>query len=461
MFDKFKLTLSLLFAGLVFGHLNAQEEYITSDEDVAVSEASEPEVVDASLMVEDMIDEYLNHGKGKAIRNKVQRDGGWIGYSYAAVNTTPENPNWAKFRVLAYDKALVNVENEYLQMQNQNIKAAKIRQIYQNANAEVPDFKPEEMSDSSKVNRLLNKLFAVTEGKLDKALDELGVDKEQFAEAPEKQRHVMFGESLTKATIVESIGSLSGMIPIQTFEGFNERKEHVIGVVCIVTPKLKQFAYDVLHSRGYIEPTGKVGEDLYEKFSSEKSLLVDQFGVRKMIDKEGSPVLISFGQWANNHKTSNATLKTKYREVAKKQAAAQAKNQIAIFLAGKSMYQSESQVGELFEDAYNVSEDNYKEEDLTNTILDGLNETSQTKANVNMTGLVPLYTWTLKHPQYGHEIVGAIYKWSPKDEMAARKLKNWKPNSNPKPHVAPKPKEEIKGENGSKQGQDYMDLDDF
>lgn len=453
-----KLSCVLLLAGVFCWQANAQDTYVTNEEDVAVSEASEPEVPDASLMVEEMIEEYLNHGQGVAIRNKIKKEGGWIGSSYAIVNVGPDNPDWAKFRVMAYEKALNNIENEFLQTQSQSIKAEKVRSLFQNADSEVPDFKPEDMGNSSKVERLLNKLLAVAEGKLDKSLDELGVDKDEFKAAPETQRHVMLSESLTKSTIVESIGSLAGMMPIQTFEGFNDRKEHVIGVVCIVTPKLKQFAYDVLSTRGNIQPTGKKGEDLYEKFSGEKALLLDQFGIRKMVDQDGYPVLISFGQWSNSHKTSNQTLNAKYREVAKKQAAAQAKNQIAIFLAGKSMYQSESLVGESFEEAYDVSEDNYKEQDLTNKILDGLNESSRTKADVNMSGLVSLYTWTMVHPQDGHEVVGAIFMWSPATNKAARDLKDWKPNSSTAPSEQ---QDELEGENGVRQGQEYMDVDDF
>ncbi|MBN2069149.1 MAG: hypothetical protein JW739_05880 [Opitutales bacterium] len=455
-----KLLLGLALAGLGSSAVYASA-YRVDIEDEAVAEASVPEVVDPNLVVDKMITEYLNKGKGKEIRKQMKESNGWIGYATAEVSVSPENPDWAKFRRNAYDKAVADIEAQYIKMQYQSIKAENVKELFANAAGEVPDFSYEDAGDPSKFGQILDKLLAVTEGKLDKELDELGVDKEQFARAPESQRHVMLSESLVKSTMVESMGSISGLIPVQTFEGFNEQKEHVIGVVCVVSPKLKQFAYDVLHRRGQIAPTDRAGEDLYELFSADDALLIDQFGVRKMIDEDGYPVLISFGQWSNSSRSENQTLVRKYRMAAKKQAEAQALNQLAMFLNGKTMVQSQSDMGELFEEAYKVHPDNYKEQDMVNSIIDTFHEKSRDVSKVNVSGLVPLYSWTVKHPDYGHEIVGVIMMWSPKTEKAARESREWKPGRTPSSSGSVPAQEEQNGRNGSKTGEDYMDLDDF
>lgn len=431
-------------------------------EEEMISEASEPADEDPGQMVENMINEYLNDGHGKAIRKKISKEGGWIGYSTAEVSVGPENPNWAKHRVFAYEKALLDIENQYLTTQNQSIKAEKIKEFFKNVSDVVPDFKPEDMGEPGKVKVLLDKLLAVAEGKLDKILDQLGVDKEQFNRTPKAQRHTLLSQNLSKSTIVESIGSLAGLIPIQTFEGFNSQKEHVVGVIGVATPIIKQFAYGILHNRGQFKPTKEKGKDLYELFSKDDNLLIDQFGIRKMKDEDGYPVLISFGQWANSKTTGDKRLIRSYRKAAKGQAEASAKNQIALFLAGNSVYQSTADMGEQFEESYTVHHDNYKEQDLINAIMDGLRKKSISRAKVTMSGLVQLYSWITKHPQYGHEIVGVVMKWSPQDEKQARELREWKPERNKTTEkTASSRTNQLKGSSGKKTGEEYMDLNDF
>ncbi|MEA2039422.1 MAG: hypothetical protein U9N82_06275 [Thermodesulfobacteriota bacterium] len=454
---------NLVFAGEIADSSTNEGNPATAEvEEEMISEASEPVEEDPGKVVDNLLKEYLNDGRGKAIRDKISKEGGWIGYSTAEVSVGPENPNWAKNRVFAYEKALIDIENQYLLTQNQTIKAGKLRAFFKNASDVVPDFQPKDMGDPGKVGKLIDKLLAVAEGKLDKTLDELGIDKEQFNRTPKAQRHTLLSESLSKSTIVESIGSLAGLIPIQTFEGFNSQKEHVVGVICIATPNTKQFAYDILHSRGQLQPYKKKGKDLYDLFSKDDNLLIDQFGIRKMKDEDGYPVLISFGQWANSKNTGDKRLMRRYRKAAKKQAASSAKNQIALFLAGNSIFQSNADIGEQFKESYNVHHDNYKEQDMVNSIMDGIRETSKSGAKVTMSGLVQLYSWTTKHPQYGHEIVGVVMKWSPKDEKQARKLREWKPERNKTiKKTSSSPTKQLKGSSGTKKGQEYMDSDDF
>ncbi len=211
----------------------------------------------------------------------------------------------------------------------------------------------------------------------------------------------------------------------------------------------------------------KTGVDLYEKFSEDDIKLIDEFGVRKMKDEEGYPVLISFGQWSVSKKTDNAKLMRKYKKAAKKQAAMLAKNQVGVFLAGQSIYQSPSEVEEKFEEAYKVDQENYKAPDMVNDLLDAIAESSKSKAQAGLSGLTELYDWSVKYPkpegsafEYGQEIVGVIMMWNPRDEQEARKLKDWKPAKNgEKPPDEPKP--DSTGASGTKAGEKLMGTDDF
>lgn len=435
-----------------------EKQTTVGDEEKKVSEASEPTYQDPGFMVDNLINKYRNDGPGKAISDEVEKKGGWIGSSTAEVGAEngPENPQWAKYRVMAYEKALFKVENDYIKTRYRAIKAEKLSEFYKAASDEVPDFKPEDMDDPSKEKIILEKILAATEGKLDKVLDDLGVDKEQFNKTLPPQRYILLRESLSKSTFVKASGDLAGLIPIQTFEGFNSQKEHVIGVLCIVTPKTKQFSYDILHNRGQFTPSDKKGKDLYELLSKDDNKLINQFGIRKMTDKDGYPVLISFGQWANSKNTEDKKLNRRYRDAAQKQAEASAQNQIAIYLAGIGGFQSESEINETFEDAYNVNQDNFADPDMINKIMDGVIEKSKRNAQATITGLKTLYSWTIKHPLYGNEIVGVIMIWSPQDEKAIRELGEMKVGKIPS-----SPKKEIKGTSGTKTGEEYMDKNDF
>jgi hypothetical protein len=52
-------------------------------------------------------------------------------------------------------------------------------------------------------------------------------------------------------------------------------------------------------------------------------------------------------------------------------------------------------------------------------------------------------------------------KWSPKDEQAARELKEWKQVKNQAFKKKHQNQKQIQGTTGTKTGQEYMDLDDF
>ena len=426
-----------------------------------ISDASVPdEESDPGILVEDAMEEYLN-GPGRKLKKKADRKDIWLGQGTAEVNVGPENPNWAKHRVLAYEKALINAENSYIKFQNQGIKAEKMRRFFSDANLNVPDFKDEDVANKGKFGCLVDKLLAVEEGKLDKSLHELGIDKEQFKKKFKAQKHQQLVDSINKSTMVESIGSLAGLIPVQTFEGQTSKGEHAIVVIVVASPKVRQLAHDILTRRGQFEPSSsKKREPLYDLFSKDKKILIDQFGVRRIYDDEGYPCLVSFGQWSNSARTGNARVNRKFRAAAKKQAESQAKNAIAMFIAGNSMYSSNSDIGESFEKAVNVHPDNYKEDITVNEIMDVIKENAKSRAKVDISGLSNIYSWTLKHPQYGHEIVGVIVAWSPRDEQTARNLRDWKPDRDRTTQKKTQQKQ-YKGTTDVKQGKEYMDANDF
>jgi len=458
--------ISLVSFVFVFGSMGflsnaafGQTDSETNAEAVEISHASMPtrlSVEDTGVMLEEKVDEYFKTEYGKKLKNRERLGEIYIGWAQSQVIVKPENPNWAKFRVLAFQDAMTKAEDEYIIAKGIELKAEKIRDIYVDAGSEAPKFDNNDLNNEKKTVRIIDKLLSVTEGKLDKELEELDIDPEEFSSLPRTQRHKKLRRALHMTMVKRSIGSLAGVMPIQSFEAQNKAGDHTIGVIVVASDRLRQFADDIQTKRGEFE-NKKTPFELFNEITADKLALVDEFGVRKVVDEQGYEVLISYGQWANSSQSSDSAVRQEFRNAAKDQARNRADFAIALYLKGSSVFTDKSTVGEQLEQSLVVHEDNYVEEEKTKEITDVLRKYTRSKAHVkNVVGLEDLYEWTVKDLLYDQEIVGVVRIWSPTSEKKMRAQKDWKPKKDKKEK---KKKLETKTEiRGSKR---YMDADDF
>lgn len=441
--------------GLLSSAIASQE-----DVDVALSMGITQDGGDIHQLVENQIENYLKSQDISLLRNKEARGEIYLGYEIEEIPVGAENKDWAKHRVIAYERAFIEAQNRFISSQGIEIKNETVKWLYSNASGKVPEFKKTDLGIPQKYQQILSKIIAYGEGRLDQELEKLNISPSEFSIAPEVQRVTMLKDALEKTTFTKAIGEVAGLFPLKTFEGQNSKGNNSIGVVVIYSPKLKQFTYDILYSRGNIQPQNTTDKSLFERISNNKKTLYNDFGVRQVIDENGYPVLISFGQWANSTITRDDRLQRRYRKIAEKQARTIADNAIATFLAGTAVYNSESSVGNSIEQHFDVDSTGYIEEVILKDIIDDLREKSRSQASANVVGLRDLYKWTIKHPIYGHEIVGVVRMWSPLSERGARNLKNWKPhnaNELTKKNDKEKPTPETKVIGGN----DYMKPGDF
>lgn len=366
-----------------------------------------------------------NKVNGKTIEEQMRKTGGMVVQGVGIIGADATDPNFGKLRTLAYEKALNQARSTYLLSKKQDI-LAEIYSRLEGGNEDVPKYQHDLPKDQQE--EILRKALAVAGAKLDQELEELGVDKEKFSQASEAQRHVMMSEAVGRNAVLKSFGELSGLMPVQTFEGFRyvpelEKKVPCVGVICTVSPSSRQLAKDILSLRGDFPPSDKKGFALEPYYRSIEGKLPDMFGVRRMKDENGYPVLVAFGQWSNSKKTGNATLMLRYGDMAAKQADSWARTELALFLNSNYGFERPSEMGGEFEEAVNVFADDSVQEDNTQNVMDKISEKMQGKSFVKISGVRVLHTWSRPHPAYPNvKLYGTVVAWSPAYEQQARNL---------------------------------------
>jgi hypothetical protein len=252
-------------------------------------------------------------------------------------------------------------------------------------------------------------------------------------------------------------GELAGLVPVQTFEGNDGKGKYMIGVVAVVSQGMKDLAREILTAHGQIQPDPARAHDLTQLYADPAQLIRD-FGVRRIFDGAGLPVVVSFAQWGSGYVGSDSMAAEQFRQVAIEQAEAKADAQIAQFVGGSTTFTSNSDTGREIEKAAERLPDDYTKDDpITAKITDGILRTISSRASVQVTGITTLYTWSRKHPDTGQPIVGVIRMWSAAGEKAVRELRDEHQSPATPSAVADTPH----GAPSVQQGRDLMKASDF
>lgn len=422
-------------------------------EDAAlVDQASQPDAtVDPTELVEKAIADFYETSMGRQLKAKSERGALYLGEGIAQVEVPPSDPQWVKYRAMAYEQALVDAMSNYLLAMGQKLRTEETSKFFNDGSGHIPDWQESNL-ERSKLYQLLDKAVAVADATLDKKLESLGIDPQKFKSASPEQRHKLFEQALTIKTMRKAVSGLAGMLPVQTFEGRNKDGEHVIGVLIVVSDKMKQLADSIRRNGDRIQPDlSHPGKPIAQRLNAVRDQLVDQFGLRVWRDEQGYPVLVSFGQWGINNKGLNSRMAFHESRAAESQARALADKQIAMFIAGKGVFDSKQEVGQLVETVAKVTPDNFKSKETTQQIVDKVMQTLRARANVTLTGLSDALRWQQAYPSYPQQkIVGVVRTWNPRLSQKLRKLRD----GHPEPV-------KIHGTTGVRQSNMGMDINDF
>jgi hypothetical protein len=414
-----------LYGGLValmplLAHAQPAPPPATNDVVKAVAQASAPDTdIDVAENVQEQMEAYL---KSSGLQARAQRHELEILQGVSSVAVPATNPDWVQHRAVAYDDALLQAEGDYVKQQGLRITDETIRRFYQAAGQEPPPYDAGRAPGQEA--ELIRKLLAVANGKLDGELRNLGIDPQQFNEAPPPQRYVQFQNALKRRTVRDAFGELVGLMPVQTFEGHDGKGNYWIGVIAVVSPRLKELAQQVLSAHGNLPPDPSRAQDL-TIFYADKPALVRDFGVRQAFDAAGYPVLISFAQSASAYRGSDPAIADQYNQAAREQAEAKADGQLAQFLNGSMSFHAEDESGRAIDKEAERLSDNYEQDDAARkSVIAATLTILRNRAQVQVTGIQTLTRWQLKHPDTGQKIIGVVRMWSAAGEQATRALRD-------------------------------------
>ncbi|MEZ6852951.1 DUF6844 domain-containing protein [Halodesulfovibrio aestuarii] len=428
----------------------------------AVAEAAVPQVLDPRAELDELISIYNGKGKGALFLEK--QDQGQIFYtvSRARVKVSADHPDWANFRTMAFEEAYLKAQAEYMKFLGVSVRAAALQSIKEDPT--MPEFTREELGSTNKFEEILEKAVAVVGSKLDNMLSENGIDPEKFKALPREKKKELLRNTIEKRTVTTASAELSGMIPVQTFEANNSEGRHEVAVAVVASPKFKSWISSIIANKGDLRPNPrKVGGPSVRSIVGNKpAALFQQFGIRRIYNQDGYPVLVSYGQAGNAYTGTDYDERAEGREMAMRHADAQAYANFAFLFKSHGMFSQDAGRKEVEKTVGTVEQQAdgsiFSSKERSKEFISTLNQTINAKGCIkNLPGVRKLTSWTYKHPEYNQEIVGVIYTWSPQSSKLATDLK--KTVTAKKTAAAPHAKKQVSP--NAVMGQEMMDVDDF
>ena len=355
-----------------------------------------------------MVQDQMN-----AVCGKLRKKGRIFAQGSAPVAGKADQSDWVEARNLAFQRALVEAQIKTIQGFSNEITATISAEMF------MPDKAPGASSPEAEI-----RAASLTPESLDpQKLNEIGVDTAAFNQASPGQRQTMLTNSIKLTATSRAVGSLAGLSVLHSFEGSDGKGGFAIGVCTVTSQKLKDFATMILNAKGNVPPQKDRAMDLNKLIIARaatdegKKDLINQFGVIRLFDEDGSPALVSFYQAGLQGKS--AAVQSQMAEVAKRQATGYADAAIATFLAGSATFNSQQGVEEMVQTMVSDTDESQKIERSMS-----IQQKFAAQANVRLTGITDLAQWQGKHPLTGKDIVGVVRIWSANQEFTMRSLKD-------------------------------------
>ena len=210
-----------------------------------------------------------------------------------------DDKRWGKARSLAYTQAFIDATKQYVERTGQRIKNTSLRKYFeQDLDESELVYQPGETSDDY-LSRVLTKAAALGERKLDQALAESGMSPDEIERMTPPQKKTTFSDVLSRRVATEAFGSANGLIPVKTFEAYDDEGNSAVGVVAVASPRMRHLARQVAKGKPIRPDRDRARSPVADQVSalSDEDLL-SEFGPRVWWDEHGYPMIVAFGQWA-------------------------------------------------------------------------------------------------------------------------------------------------------------------
>lgn len=408
---------TLIACGLcTFGLSQAQQIPVSEEEKEDAAVHNFPVAAEiAGSNLEAQKDAYLRD-KGRSLG--FGDAGTYLGWSEALINTSPSSIDFAQKRITAFERAFSDAKAEYVRTRMQQTTVTISRKLFNDDRDGVLLAAGEEKADGGFV-RIVKKLQAVTEAKLDQILSDLGQDPEKISSLSVKQKRKLAEDSINKEVVTRSVQSLSGVIILKTFEDTN-----AVGVLIKQNSRYSDLAKAIASRNlvGYPSATDP-SQDIAAKLDAtfvRPEMYIPLHGVRIVTDESGNRALVSYGQWSPKVTRSDTQMKQGLAiQAARKIAYNQSLSYMIQFLNTTIAVEDTSKLADSnmineFTEAEMVTEEE------TSAVGAMIDQFIKESSSAKIEGATTVKRWTANHPDTGHLIVGNVLYWSPLTQEAVR-----------------------------------------
>lgn len=321
------------------------------------------------------------------------------------VNERAMSPNFVRSRTMAYEKAYQKAVASY-------VMDKFGREVLEQYNTYFSDnssnrLQPGTGDAKSALERIAEKTQQLTEAKLDKGLRAMGV----VPEGTLAQKRKLAEDSLIKNSVRDAVGSSAGLLPVQTFEGWNEGGQYALGVVIRGGAETEVIADCLRAKTRPVLARPEAGITVDEAMPSDEEL-VSQFGVRMFFDKDGVPALLSFAQWGSAYTGTDEDMAEDALDHAMVQAEALANEQLTMFINSTITVKESSEKGEIKATDVLFDANGVPTEQKTMEFIDRAMKSSVIRGTDTMIGRSTVAKKVVVHPANGHKLAICVRMWS-------------------------------------------------
>ncbi len=362
-----------------------------------------------------------------------------------AVGVNAKHPNFIKARAFAYEKAyqkalalyvmdkfgrqLADEESTYFSDDSSNRLAS-----------DAPDVK-------TTAERIVEKTLQLDEAKLDEALRKAGV----VPSGSVAKKRTLFKDAIVRKSMKVASGSGAGVLPVETSEGWGEDGQYYVGVVVRGGTETEMIADCLSRKMRPVMSRPEAGLDVKEAVVPDNEL-VSQFGVRFFFDKNGTPALLSYGQWGSSYTGTNAAQADRALEHAMTQAETIANEQMTFFINSTITLKEQSERSEDTTLDALFDENNVPKEVEVSEYIDRIAKSASRRGSDTMIGRSTVKRKVVTHPETGHKVAVCVRMWSFGQYEAMKRIIE-KPR--PQQPAAVAPTATPQGTSGRRRGRSY------
>lgn len=334
----------------------------------------------------------------------VRPDGALYLSGIERVNAYEKSPNFVRSRMMAYTKAYQKAVAGYVR---DKFGVESVKQYNKYFKDQSSDRLQPSTDVKSTMERIFEKTKQLTEAKLDEGLRAMGVTP---AGTVLEKRKLAEDAIVTRSTRT-AIGSAAGLLPVQTFEGWNENGKYAVGVVIRGGIDTETIADCLRHKTRPVLSRPEAGLTVAQALPSDEEL-VSQFGVRLFFDEKGVPALLSFAQWGSAYTGTDEDEAEDAMDHAMIQAEALANEQLTTFINSTISVSEESDKGESKTTDVVFDANGVPTEEKIVGYIDKAMRTSTITGSDTLIGRSTVMKKVIAHPQSGQRLAVCVRMWS-------------------------------------------------